>query len=152
MTNRVTKPTTQAATTTKTRASAKSISTKATKTVHKPLTLKTPQKSHKNHSIKTAHKPLMLKSLKHQKATGRIKTARYSKLRLKRDIMREGKILGLHTGSTEAIAERVADEVEKWLASRSAVTENDLDRVISTRLRKFNPDLAFMFRERKKFI
>lgn len=81
-----------------------------------------------------------------------VKTAHYSKLRLKRDIMREGRILGLHTGSTEAIAERVADEVEKWLSGRGEVTEKDLDRVTATRLRKFNPDLAFMFRERKKFI
>lgn len=76
----------------------------------------------------------------------------FSRLRLKRDIMREGRVLNRHTGAVEMIAERVCDEVEKWIGDRPEITEADLNRVTAARIRKYDVDLAYVYRNRGKII
>ena len=77
---------------------------------------------------------------------------KYSKNWLRRDIMKEGRVLGLHSGATAAIAERVIEEVDAWVAKRSEVTEADLNRVTCNKLKKYNPDLAYMYKMKGKVI
>ncbi|MDO5481136.1 MAG: hypothetical protein Q4F60_02200 [Candidatus Saccharibacteria bacterium] len=77
---------------------------------------------------------------------------KYSKNQMKRDIMKEGRVLGLHNGSTAAIADRVVEEIDEWVMKRGDITEADLNRVASSKLKKYNPDLAYMYKMKGKVI
>lgn len=78
--------------------------------------------------------------------------AKFSKKRLVKDILREGRVLGLHEGATRIIAEKVAEKVEKWTKKRATVTELDISRVATKELIKYNPDLAYVYENRDKII
>ncbi len=77
---------------------------------------------------------------------------RYTKAKLKKEILQEARVLGLHRGAVELIADRVSDEVDQWVSARASITEADLDRVTAARIRKYNPDLAYWYRNRSKII
>lgn len=78
--------------------------------------------------------------------------AKFSKSRLEKDIAREGRVLGLHPGSTAVIAEKVADKVSAWAKSRSEITEDDLTRITARELARYNKDLSFVYKNRNKII
>jgi len=79
-----------------------------------------------------------------------VKKLSYKKIH--EDIKREAKVLGLHPGSAELIADKVTEKVLEWSGSRSMITEDDLNRKLSEELKKYNRDLAFMFKEKGKII
>ena len=76
----------------------------------------------------------------------------FSETALHRDIMREGRVLARHTGAMEIIADKVCREVSKWVRERGAVTRADLDRVTAARLRKYDADLSYLYRNRGKIL
>lgn len=67
-------------------------------------------------------------------------------------IMKEAKVLSLHPGAVQLFADKVADNVEKWAAKRSAITEKDLDLRIAKELEQYHSDLAYIFKNRGKII
>ena len=77
---------------------------------------------------------------------------KYTKAKLKNELLQEARVLGLHRGAVELMIDKVADEVDEWVSARARVTEDDLDRVISTKLRKYNKDLAYWYRNRNKIL
>ncbi len=64
----------------------------------------------------------------------------------------ESRSIGLPDGSIEPIIERVLHAVLIWLEERNIITKNDLERVVSSELDKYSPDLAFVYRNRGKVI
>lgn len=78
--------------------------------------------------------------------------AKFSKKRLTKDIITEGKVLGLHPGSVEIIAEKVAEKVSTWASGRSEITDDDLTRITAKELARFNKDLSFVYKNRDKII
>ncbi|MBR5389198.1 hypothetical protein IK146_01410 [Candidatus Saccharibacteria bacterium] len=64
----------------------------------------------------------------------------------------DSKSLGLPSGSTEPIIERVLHAVLVWLEERNIITKSDLERVVSSELDKYSPDLALVYRNRNKVI
>lgn len=80
------------------------------------------------------------------------KRARFSKKKLITEIMFEAKVLNRHFGSAEIIAEKVADEVEVWAKKRTFITEDDITRVASEKLEKYDKDLAYIYKNRGKII
>ena len=80
------------------------------------------------------------------------KRARFSKKKLITEIMFEAKVLNRHFGSAEIIAEKVADEVEAWAKKRTFITEDDITRVASEKLEKYDKDLAYIYKNRGKII
>lgn len=77
---------------------------------------------------------------------------RFSKKALKAEILKEAKVLNRHMGAAEAIADRVVLQVEKWVAGRNVVTKNDIDRVTCEKIKKYDPDLAYIYKNRGKII
>ena len=77
---------------------------------------------------------------------------KWTKAKLKNEILQEARVLGLHRGAVELMADRVADEVDEWVSARAIVTEKDLDRVTAARLKKYNADLAYWYRNRSKIV
>lgn len=78
--------------------------------------------------------------------------AKFSKARLVKEIITEGKVLGLHPGSTELIAEKVAEKVSEWSSGRSEITKDDLTRITARELARYNKDLSFVYKNRDKII
>ena len=78
--------------------------------------------------------------------------AKFSEKKLAKDIIQEGRVLGLHPGSMEMIAEKVARKVAKWTEERSEITEDDLTRVTARELARYNKDLSFVYKNRDKII
>ena len=68
------------------------------------------------------------------------------------ELQSESRSLGLPAGSAEPIIERVLHAVLTWLEERNIITKNDLERVVSSELDKYSPDLAFVYRNRGKVI
>ncbi|MBQ6570749.1 hypothetical protein IJI02_00155 [Candidatus Saccharibacteria bacterium] len=68
------------------------------------------------------------------------------------DILREARVLGLHAGFAEMVSDSVAQKVERYLESHPVVTAKDIDLLVSRELKQYNPDLAYIYRNRDKII
>jgi len=77
---------------------------------------------------------------------------RFSRRALISEIMFEARVLNRHFGAAEIIAEKVADEVEAWAKKRTFITEDDITRVASEKLEKYDKDLAYIYKNRGKII
>ena len=77
---------------------------------------------------------------------------KFSKKKLKEEIMREARVLDLPSGAAEAVADEVAEKVKKWADKRTEITENDLNRVTAEALEEFNQDLSYVYKNRGKII
>lgn len=75
-----------------------------------------------------------------------------SKKQFTADILREARVLGLHRGAAEMIAERVYNEMRVWLDARGAVTKSDLNREIAKKIKKYHADLSYLYENRGKII
>ncbi|MBR3319748.1 hypothetical protein IKG20_00335 [Candidatus Saccharibacteria bacterium] len=64
----------------------------------------------------------------------------------------ESRSLGLPEHSIAPIIERVLHAVVTWLENREIITKSDLERVVSSELDKYSPDLALVYRNRGKII
>ena len=64
----------------------------------------------------------------------------------------ESRSLGLPEHSVTPIIERVLHAVVTWLENREIITKSDLERVVSSELDKYSPDLALVYRNRGKII
>lgn len=77
---------------------------------------------------------------------------KFSELKLRRDIMREGRVLNRHPGAMEIVADKVCREVEKWAKERDEVTQKELDKATAARIRKYDADVAYLYRMRGRWI
>lgn len=64
----------------------------------------------------------------------------------------DARSLNLPEGSVEPVIERVLRAVLTWLETRDIITKSDLERVVSSELDKYSPDLALVYRNRDKII
>ena len=80
------------------------------------------------------------------------KIIKFSPKRLREDILREAKVLNLHTGAAEMIADKVVAAVEKWAKKRTAMTQEDLDGAVAREIEKYHADLAYVYKNRGKII
>ena len=94
----------------------------------------------------------MIKTRGAKKARPATQTVAFSRRMLKRDILREAKVLKIALGSAEAIADITVEKVAHWAEGRGAITERDLDKIVAQKLKPYNEDLAYVFRERGKII
>ena len=64
----------------------------------------------------------------------------------------DARALGLPERSTIPIIERVLAAVLSWLENRSIITKSDLERVVSSELDKYSPDLALVYRNHNQVL
>lgn len=81
-----------------------------------------------------------------------MKEIKLSKKKIHEDIKREAKVLGMHPGTAEIIADKVVEKIMVWSKKRSAITEDDLNQRLAKETKKFNEDLAYLFESRNKVI
>ncbi|MBQ3409801.1 hypothetical protein IJG66_00370 [Candidatus Saccharibacteria bacterium] len=77
---------------------------------------------------------------------------KFSRKKLKDEIMREAKVLNMHSGAAEMIADKVVEKVGKWADKRTEVTREDLNRMTAKALEEFDGDLAYVYKNRGKII
>lgn len=76
----------------------------------------------------------------------------FSEKKLAMEIRQEAQVLNLHMGAVEAIIDKVVARVGAWARGRSAITKEDLERVTARELKKYNADLAYLYKNRGKII
>ncbi len=76
----------------------------------------------------------------------------FSEKKIATDIRQEAQVLNLHMGAVEAIIDKVTARVGAWARERSAITKEDLERVTARELKKYNADLAYLYKNRGKII
>ena len=62
------------------------------------------------------------------------------------------KALGIPSGSAEIFTEKIINGVQKSLKSKSIITEQDLNRLIAVEAKKYNADLAYVYKNRDKIV
>ena len=77
---------------------------------------------------------------------------KFSKKKLREDILREARVLGLHSGAAEMMTDKVVEAIEKWAKKRTALTQGDLDRATAKEIKKYHADLAYVYENRGKII
>lgn len=87
-----------------------------------------------------------------QKARADKKKVKFSRKKLVSDIMFEARVLGRHPGAAKIVAEKVAGETEKWAEKREFITEDDIRRTASAKLKKYDEDLAYIYKNYGKII
>lgn len=78
--------------------------------------------------------------------------AKLSKKKIHEEIKREAKVLGIHPGTAEIIADKVAEKIATWSKKRSMITEDDLNTKLAKEIKKYNEDLAYLFESKGKII
>jgi len=78
--------------------------------------------------------------------------AKLSKKKLHDEIIREAKVLGIHSGTSEIIADKVVLKIMKWREGRSMITEEDLNERLAKELAKYNEDLSINRKELSKIV
>lgn len=71
---------------------------------------------------------------------------------LKKEILREAKVVKLPMGTAEVVAEKIAEQTLAWAKKRPAVTTEDLNRQIAKNAKKYSEDLAYVYQNRGKII
>ncbi len=71
---------------------------------------------------------------------------------LTKDIIVNAKALGIPIGAAELFADKIMAEVKKSIKGKKIITNDDLDRYIATAARKYNADLAYVYKIRGRII
>ena len=90
--------------------------------------------------------------MKRKKQPIKIKSSDFSPEELKKDILREAKVLNIHFGFATIIADKVTSSVESFINSHPVVTKTEIDSLIVSELEKYNKDLAYIYHNRDKII
>lgn len=79
-------------------------------------------------------------------------TYEYSSAGLKKNILANAKSLHLPEAWAKQIADRVVKNIDKWIADKELITEDDLRKQIVKELKVLEPNLAFAYRNHDKII
>ena len=79
-------------------------------------------------------------------------TYEYSSAGLKKNILMNAKSLRIPEAWAKQIADRVVKNIDKWIADKELITEDDLRKQIVKELKVLEPNLAFAYRNHDKII
>ena len=71
---------------------------------------------------------------------------------LKRNLRIDAHGVGIPTGAANIFVDKTVKDALKSLKDKSIITEKDLDRAIVKELKKYNPDLAYVYKNRDTII
>lgn len=71
---------------------------------------------------------------------------------IRKDLIINMKGLGIPVGAAEAFADEILKDVKKSIKGKKIVTEQDISRYISTSAKKYNKDLAYVYKIHDKII
>lgn len=71
---------------------------------------------------------------------------------LKKELKIDAKALSIPSGASNIFIEETIKNTKKSLGRKKIITENDLKRIVSKELKKYNYDLAYVYENRDKII
>ena len=75
-----------------------------------------------------------------------------TKKELNKDLIINMKALGIPIGAAEVFADKILQEVSKSIKGKKIITAEDLNRFIATAAKKYNGDLAYVYKNRGRII
>lgn len=80
------------------------------------------------------------------------KTTTFDLAKLEAELLKEAKVVKIPAGTAKTVAKKVAEQVEKWVKKRPAVTLDDINRRVALEAAKYSDDLAYVYQNRGKII
>ena len=77
---------------------------------------------------------------------------KFDETKIRKELKIDAKGLGIPSGAAESFIDRAIKAAKKTIKNKPAITENDLTRIISKELEKYNPDFAYVYKNRGKII
>ncbi|MBQ3474021.1 hypothetical protein IJH24_01150 [Candidatus Saccharibacteria bacterium] len=71
---------------------------------------------------------------------------------IKQNLKIDARAIGIPSGSAEIFIEKTLENVKKQLKNKTIITNKDLERIITKELKKYNSDLAYIYKNRDKII
>ena len=71
---------------------------------------------------------------------------------LTKNLKIDAKAVGIPIGAAESFIDKTLKAIQTTLKSKTIITDKDLDRAIIKELKKYNPDLAYVYENRDKII
>lgn len=71
---------------------------------------------------------------------------------LRKDLKIHAKAVGIPVGAAEVFIDKSIKDALKNLKNKEIITENDLERAVERELKKYNADLAYVYKNRDKII
>lgn len=64
----------------------------------------------------------------------------------------DARAIGIPSGAAESFIEKTLIAVKKELKNKTIITNKDLERIVARELKKYNADLAYVYKNRDKII
>lgn len=71
---------------------------------------------------------------------------------LRKTLKIDARAIGIPSGAAEAFIDRTLKSAKQTLKHKKIITKNDLERVITKELKKYNADFAYVYENRDKII
>ncbi|MBO7718380.1 hypothetical protein J6S37_02710 [Candidatus Saccharibacteria bacterium] len=76
----------------------------------------------------------------------------FAEKQIKKELKIDAKALDIPTGAAEVFIENTLKSVKKNIRTKKTITKLDLERLITKELKKYNSDLAYVYKIRDKII
>ena len=76
----------------------------------------------------------------------------FNQIKLKRELMIDARAVGIPSGAAEIFIDHSISSAIESLAKKSLITDQDLKNAIAKQLKKYHPDLAYVYQNRDKII
>ena len=71
---------------------------------------------------------------------------------IRKDLSIDAKGLGIPSGAADVFIDKTIMAAKQKIKSKKIITQNDLERIITTELKKYNADFAYVYENRDKII
>ena len=72
--------------------------------------------------------------------------------KIEKELRIDAKAVSIPSGAAEVFIKKTLESVKKQLKNKTIITNKDLERIITTELKKYNADLAYIYQNRDKII
>lgn len=72
--------------------------------------------------------------------------------KLEKELKIHARAIGIPTGAAKAFVDETMKAVKKSLKNKKLITNKDLERIVAKELKKYNSDLAYVYKNRDKII
>lgn len=75
-----------------------------------------------------------------------------TKIKVKKLLKTDARAIGIPSGAADIFIEKTLESTEKQLQQKTIITDKDFIRIVSKELKKYNTDLAYIYKNRDKII
>lgn len=69
-----------------------------------------------------------------------------------KELIIDAKAIGIPAGAAKILIEKAVEDAVKSLSNKTIITDKDLNRAITKELKKYNTDLAYVYKNRDTII